>query len=78
MVSEIKPFSPLVHISQFGNLAWTLLLVGALLAAWFFIYEVTTGKFERSLLKELVIALLSSVFLGIGGMFLLLSIGLYF
>ena len=40
-------------------------------------YEVTSNKFSRSLMKELLVALWASLFLGFGVLFLLLWVGIY-
>ena len=40
-------------------------------------YEVTSNKFSRSLVKELLVSLWSAVFLGFGTLFLLLWVGIY-
>ena len=43
----------------------------------FFVYEVTSTKFTRELVKEILISLVASVFMGLGTMFLLLWVGIY-
>ena len=40
-------------------------------------YEVTSSKFTRDLYKELLVALVASLFLGFGILFLLLWVGIY-
>ena len=40
-------------------------------------YEVTCTKFSRHLLKELLLSVWSSIFLGFGLLFLLLWVGIY-
>ena len=40
-------------------------------------YEVTSTKFSRSIVKELLISLWSALFLGFGVLFLLLWVGIY-
>lgn len=40
-------------------------------------YEVTSNKFSRNLIKELLISLWSAMFLGFGILFLLLWVGIY-
>ena len=43
----------------------------------FFVYEVTSTKFTREVVKEILISLVASVFMGLGTMFLLLWVGIY-
>jgi hypothetical protein len=60
--------------------------------AWFFVYEVTSTKYTRDWKKEILIALyeilcsrisiiflfsVASIFLGYGGLFLLLWVGIF-
>ena len=40
-------------------------------------YEVTSTKFSRDIFKELLVALVASIFMGFGVMFLLLWVGIY-
>lgn len=40
-------------------------------------YEVTSTKFTRDIFKELLVALVASVFMGFGVLFLLLWVGIY-
>ena len=49
----------------------------ALLDPEMFRYEVTSTKFSRNLMKELLISLWSAVFLGFGVLFLMLWVGIY-
>jgi len=42
-----------------------------------FRYEVTSTKFTRDIFKELLVALVASVFMGFGVLFLLLWVGIY-
>ncbi|XP_024381046.1 uncharacterized protein [Physcomitrium patens] len=58
-------------------LAVLLITIGLLVMASFFIYEVTSTKFSRSLGYEFATGGLASVFLGFGTLFLLLWTGVY-
>ncbi|KAH7296999.1 hypothetical protein KP509_26G048400 [Ceratopteris richardii] len=69
-------FSP-VSESLYPFLSISLLTVGLLIAAYFFIYEVTTSKLSKSLLHELLTSSVASFFLGFGSLFLLLWTGVY-
>ena len=40
-------------------------------------YQVTSSKFTREIFKELLIAAVSSLFMGFGTLFLLLWVGIY-
>lgn len=81
MVTTIAYVAP-VDASLHSLLALSLLGVGALFLAWFFVYEITTTdsvgvRRNKSLVKELLLAAVASVFLGFGTLFLLLWVGLY-
>lgn len=73
MVRYISPVNPAVY----PHLAITLMTIGLFFMAWFFVYEVTSTKFSRYLVKELLISLWSALFLGFGLLFLLLWVGIY-
>ncbi|KRX81310.1 Serine incorporator 1, partial [Trichinella sp. T6] len=64
----VAPINPAVY----PPLAVTLLSIGLFFAAWFMVYEVTSSKFTRNLLKEILLALVASAFMGVGVLFLLL------
>ncbi|KRZ59892.1 Transmembrane protein 258 [Trichinella nativa] len=69
----VAPINPAVY----PPLAVTLLSIGLFFAAWFMVYEVTSSKFTRNLLKEILLALVASAFMGVGVLFLLLWVGIY-
>jgi hypothetical protein len=71
-----------VDESLHSVLALSLLGVGAVFLAWFFVYEITTTdsatvRRSKSLLKEILLAAVASAFLAFGTLFLLLWVGLY-
>ena len=51
--------------------------IGLFFTAWFFVYEVTSTKFTREILKEVLISIIASIFMGLGTLFLLLWVGIY-
>nr|XP_023018690.1 transmembrane protein 258 [Leptinotarsa decemlineata] len=69
----VSPVNPAV----FPHLTVVLLGIGIFFTAWFFVYEVTSSKKTRDLKKELLVALVASIFSGFGVLFLLLSVGIY-
>ena len=69
----LSPVNPAIY----PHLALILLIIGLFFTAWFFVYEVTSTKFTRELLKEVVISLVASVFMGFGTLFLILWVGIY-
>merc|ERR1712244_171227 len=73
MSRYVSPINPAV----FPHLTVVLLGIGIFFMAWFFVYEVTSTKFTRDLYKELSVALVSSVFMGFGVLFLLLWVGIF-
>lgn len=73
MSRYVSPINPAV----FPHLSVVLLSIGIFFMAWFFVYEVTSTKFTRDIFKELLVALVASVFMGFGVLFLLLWVGIY-
>ncbi|EDO32034.1 predicted protein [Nematostella vectensis] len=71
-----SPINPAV----FPHLTVVLLAIGVFFMAWFFVYpfyEVTSTKYTRDIYKELLVALVASLFMGFGVLFLLLWVGIY-
>ncbi|VDM06636.1 unnamed protein product [Wuchereria bancrofti] len=66
-----------VNPSLYSQLAVLLLAIGLFFMAWFFVYEVTSSKFTRVLIKELLISSVAALFLGFGSVFLMLWTGIY-
>jgi cytochrome bd-type quinol oxidase subunit 1 len=73
MSRYLSPVNPAV----FPHLTLTLLSIGIFFTAWFFVYEVTSTKYTRDFYKELLVALVASLFMGSGVLFLLLWVGIY-
>jgi len=73
MTRYLSPVNPAV----FPHLTLTLLSIGIFFTAWFFVYEVTSTKYTRDFYKELLVALVASLFMGFGVLFLLLWVGIY-
>lgn len=78
MIRYVSPVNPAV----FPHLATVLLVIGTFFTAWFFIIVVSRKNLkdntkESSLIKELLISLCASIFLGFGIVFLLLTVGIY-
>jgi len=70
-------FSPLVPQWAFAPLSAFFLLLGLVFASWFLLIEVGSNKFNRKLFQEIGLAMVSSVLLGFGTLFLSLAVGLY-
>ncbi|CAF3755651.1 unnamed protein product [Rotaria magnacalcarata] len=65
-VDQMSRYVSPVNPSAFPTLSITLLGIGLFLMAWFFVYEVTSTKYTRDWKKEILIALVASIFLGYG------------
>merc|ERR1712117_380173 len=76
-LSSMQRYVSPVNPSVYPHLSVVLLAIGLFFTAWFFVYEVTSTKFTRELVKEILISLVASVFMGLGTMFLLLWVGIY-
>eukprot|EP00095_Tigriopus_kingsejongensis_P003435 maker-scaffold110_size354795-snap-gene-2.21 protein:Tk03435 transcript:maker-scaffold110_size354795-snap-gene-2.21-mRNA-1 annotation:"upf0197 transmembrane protein c11orf10 homolog" len=61
-----------VNPAMYPHLAVVLLIIGLFFTAWFFVYEVTSTKFTREIVKEILISMIASIFMGMGTLFLLL------
>ena len=68
----LSSLQPPVERQQYVQLFVSLLSVGVLLTAWLLTYQCSRSAKQRSLLKEVVLALLASLFVGTGLLFLLL------
>nr|CAD2161303.1 unnamed protein product [Meloidogyne enterolobii] len=71
-ISKMHPYNSPVSPSLFPHLTIVLLGIGLISTAYFFVNGVTSTKKTRSIIKELVIALIASGFLGFGALFLML------
>jgi len=73
MERYVGPVNPAVY----PQLTIVLLGIGLFFMAWFFVYEVTSTKYTRALIKELLVSAVAAVFLGFGTVFLMLWVGIY-
>ncbi|KAI4344514.1 hypothetical protein L6164_011731 [Bauhinia variegata] len=72
-----KPIGSPIPDSLYPTLSVLMLAIGLVITASFFIYEATSTRKSRSLVKELTTGAVASVFLGFGSLFLLLASGVY-
>ncbi|KAF2553345.1 hypothetical protein F2Q68_00037602 [Brassica cretica] len=71
------PITSPIPVAMYPTLSVVTLAIGLVITAFFFIYEATSSRKNRSLGKELAAAAVASVFLGFGSLFLLLACGVY-
>eukprot|EP01147_Barroeca_monosierra_P006667 gene6667-9440_t len=71
-----EAYRPLLSPALSGQMALVLLILGIFFAGRFFVYEVSRAKTARWLTREISLALLSSLFLGVGVFFLSVYIGI--
>ncbi|VDM31537.1 unnamed protein product [Hydatigera taeniaeformis] len=69
----ISPLNP----ATYSTLGVLLTAVGVFFMAWFFVYEITGTKYVRELFKEVLIAVVASIFMGAGLLFVALWVGIY-
>ncbi|KAH9422461.1 oligosaccharyltransferase subunit 5 kud [Dermatophagoides pteronyssinus] len=74
MAMEIS-YVPPVSVTMVPYLSLLCISFGLFFIAWFFILEVTNKS--RNMLKELFISSLSSLFIGFGVVFLMLTTRIY-
>merc|ERR1711893_383185 len=73
MSRYVSPVNPNVY----PHLALVLMCIGLFFTAWFFVYEVTSTKFTREIMKEVLISIIASIFMGMGTLYLMLWVGIY-
>ncbi|XP_068649364.1 uncharacterized protein [Aristolochia californica] len=66
-----------VSVEWYPVYAFFLIALGLAVTAYFFIYEATSTRKSRKLSTEFSSAIVASIFLGFGSLFLLLSSGVY-
>ncbi|CAF2132045.1 hypothetical protein HID58_012905 [Brassica napus] len=71
------PIASPIPVAMYPTLSVVTLAIGLVITAFFYIYEATSSRKNRSLGKELATAAVASVFLGFGSLFLLLASGVY-
>nr|CAX75585.1 Protein NEF1 [Schistosoma japonicum] len=76
-LDQMGRYVPPINPGAYPILAFLFLAIGTFFVAWFSVYELTANKFSRVLLKEFLLSLVASVFLGFGTLFLLLCVGIY-
>ncbi|CAB4069528.1 Transmembrane protein 258 [Lepeophtheirus salmonis] len=76
-IEHMQRFASPVNPAIYPHLSLVLLGIGLFFTAWFFVYEVTSTKFTREPIKEVLISVIASLFMGLGTLFLLLWIGIY-
>lgn len=72
-----SPVHSPVPMSLYPLLATVLLTAGMASTAAFFLYQVTTTRYSRKIVNELMLGGASSVALGLGTLFLLLWVGVF-
>jgi len=77
MASTLVPYSPPISPANFSTVASATVILGFLLSASFFVYEVTSNKYNRDIKKEILTASLAAIFNGLAVLFVFLAAGLY-
>ena len=73
MARYASPVNPAIY----PHLSLVLMAIGLFFTAWFFVYEVTSTKFTREVVKEILFSIVASIFMGFGTLFLILWVGIY-
>lgn len=76
-MEQMNRYASPINPAVFPHLTIVLLSIGIFFMAWFFVYEVTSTKYNRDIYKELLVSLVASLFMGFGVLFLLLWVGIY-
>lgn len=89
MVLTMPPFLPLVPAALYPTLSLALVGSGLLFMAWFFTLQVSNGQSSKPaasssgssgfgrFIQELLVAMVASVLLGFGLLFVCLNVGIY-
>jgi len=76
---NIQPFSNMlslpVKVADHSHFSIIFFILGFLFTCWLFIYIITYKKSDRKISREILLALFSSIYLGLGSFFLILSLG---
>jgi hypothetical protein len=72
-----SPYNSPIDPALYPTLALMLMIAGLASSAFFFVQQVTTSKVQRSLSNDMVMATVSAVFMGLGMMFTMLTVGIY-
>ncbi|CAG5102867.1 Oidioi.mRNA.OKI2018_I69.chr1.g503.t1.cds [Oikopleura dioica] len=73
----LSPYNSPIDPSLYSTLAFFLMIAGLGSSAYFFVEQVTKSKNVRSLSKDFSLALVSAIFMGLGMMFTMLTVGIY-
>eukprot|EP00892_Ulva_mutabilis_P002332 jgi/Ulvmu1/1209/UM109_0007.1 len=73
----MEPLQPYISPSLHLPLATVFVLLGIAMSAYLCVYETAHSKFGKSLAVEGAVALMASVMLGCGTLFVLLQVGVY-
>ena len=65
-----------VKVADHSKFAIVFFVLGFLLTCWFLLYVVTYKKADRKIIREFIVALFASIYLGLGSFFLILSFGI--
>ncbi|CAH8286770.1 unnamed protein product [Schistosoma margrebowiei] len=76
-LDHMERYVPQINPATYTVLTTLFLTIEAFFMAWFIVYGLTANKFSRVLLKELLLSLVASIFLGCGTLFLFLWVGIY-
>ena len=72
-----QPYYPPVPSESYGTFSFCFLLAGFVIMSIFFIDQMKATKETRSVVRELIFAVPSSIMLGLGTLFLFLWAGIY-
>ncbi|CBY07489.1 unnamed protein product [Oikopleura dioica] len=72
-----SPYNSPVDPAMYSTIAFFLMIAGLGSSAYFFVEQVTKSKNVRSLSRDFSLAMISAVFMGLGMMFTMLTVGIY-
>ena len=64
-----------VKVTDHSQFSFVFFVLGFILTCWFLLYVVTYKQTDRKILREFILALFASIYLGLGSFFLMLSFG---
>jgi len=74
---KFTPYNSPVDPALYPTVALVLMIAGLVFSALFFVQQVTATKASRNFTKEVTMAAVSSIFMGLGMMFTMLAVGIY-
>ena len=75
--TEYEPYVSPIHPKYFMRVAMVFILAAFIVFSQFLVYQLNYKKHERSIIRELLLAIVGSLFMGFGTIFTFMWLGNY-